>query len=149
MECKGQEECTFYIRSVEKQELGVDPRHAIPESSGRCRSLRSTGTCSHSQDAGSGNCLLCRRRRLCSLLLTRPHRGRWSFCHRPGRSLRTTARGGQRTPADPPEDVNCKESCEHILALCINSGYNCFAYVPLLVNICLGVLSPTQLLSTQ
>lgn len=97
---------------IEQQERAVDVRRSAPESSGRCRSLHSTGTHSRSQDAGSGNCLLCRHRCLCSLLLSRPRRERWSFCPHPGHSLQTTAQGDRRMYADPPEDVICKERCK-------------------------------------
>lgn len=76
----------------------------VPGSSGRYMSLHSTAAFSHSPDAGSGSCPLGRRRSLCSLLLSRPHRERWSFCHRPDRFLQTTLQGVQRMPADPPED---------------------------------------------
>lgn len=75
----------------------------LPESSGRCRSPRSTGACWRSRGAGSEGCRLCRRRCPCNQSLSHPRRERWSSCLHPGRFLQTTGQGDRRTPSDPPE----------------------------------------------
>lgn len=90
---------------------GTEAEADAPESSGRCRSPHSTGACWRRRGVGSAGCLLCRRRCRCSPSLSRPRRERWSSCLRPGHFLRTTGRGGRRTPSGPPEEVTGEETC--------------------------------------